>query len=103
LSEKVNIEKLKTFVRSLPCWYCNDPRGSDPHHLTVDDKQRRAVDIENLLPLCRRCHDWFKFDPKGVREERRLMPLMKEEAVRIYKVFREGVLNHAYIQKSSIE
>lgn len=48
---KENIDQIK----SLPCCACGDQGPSDAHHL----KSRGSGggdELENLVPVCRRCH-----------------------------------------------
>ena len=43
------------FVRSLPCEACGEGPPSDPHHIRSKGSGG-GDELENLSPLCRKCH-----------------------------------------------
>ena len=72
------------WVKTHPCWHCERPGRSDPHHLRNPGHTRRFQDVENIVPLCRSCHTIIQTNPEY---ERSLHDRMKAEAVRLYGVF----------------
>ena len=51
--------KYLAWIRQQPCWHCEAPPPSDPHHIKglghFSGTGLKAPDIATV-PLCRRCH-----------------------------------------------
>ena len=46
----------RPFVRGMPCLLC-ERRGCDPHHYPVRKSKGAGNTLEEMVPLCRICHD----------------------------------------------
>lgn len=55
LSEEQFGEKA-VWIRAMPCCVCGYRPPSDPHHVKSRGAGGRAEDV---VPLCRLCHDWI--------------------------------------------
>ena len=60
-------EAYLAWVRTLPCYTCEAPPPSDPHHIKGVGKFSgtglKAPDVLTI-PLCRRCHEHIHSFPK---------------------------------------
>ena len=42
--------------------------GCDPHHLLEGSNKKATETIENVLWVCRECHDYLHLDENGIKE-----------------------------------
>jgi len=80
--------KYLKWVSSKPCWFCKKP-WSDPHHLENKGHTRRYQDFDNVINLCRDCHNKMHDKPL---EENKILDKMKKEAVRLTEEYNENCI-----------
>ena len=72
--EKLYATKRRNIVRKLlvdrpVCQRCMSDRSQDIHELKSRARGGSITDIENLVALCRNCHNWTTTHPKEAHEQ----------------------------------
>jgi 5-methylcytosine-specific restriction endonuclease McrA len=72
--EKLYNTKRRNLVRKLLlerpiCQRCMADRSQDIHELKSRARGGSITDVENLVALCRACHQWVTENPKEAKEQ----------------------------------
>jgi 5-methylcytosine-specific restriction endonuclease McrA len=72
--EKLYNTKRRNLVRKLLlerpiCQRCMSDRSQDIHELKSRARGGSITDVENLVALCRVCHQWVTENPKEAKEQ----------------------------------
>lgn len=70
LKRRAKLAPFVRFVKHLPCIHCHRKGPSDPAHMTLGPNEKGTslkVGDDQVVPLCRSCHQYFDGNADGPR------------------------------------